>query len=101
MSELMKLFIDADAYDYQRFPCTSSRKNQFKNSEEGERRMCKELQEYLEEGKREAVVKNIRDTARETARELFKNNIAYQIIKKCASALTDEELREIEKEVKG
>ncbi len=101
VSELMKLFIDADAYDYQRFPCTSSRKNQFKNSEEGERRMCKELQEYLEEGKREAVEKNIRETARETARELFRNNIAYQIIKKCASALTDEELREIEKEVKG
>lgn len=36
VAELMKIFTEVEAYDFEKFPKTSKRKAQFKNSVEGE-----------------------------------------------------------------
>ena len=49
VSDLMQIFTRPDKYDYKRFPKTSERKNRFKNTEEGQRIMGKEIQDLLDE----------------------------------------------------
>lgn len=35
IADLMEVFVESDRYDYEKFPNTSERKHQFKNTEEG------------------------------------------------------------------
>ena len=39
IADLMEIFVDSDRYDYEKFPKTSERKNQFRNTEEGMKAM--------------------------------------------------------------
>ena len=48
IADLMEVFVESDRYDYEQFPKTSERKNQFKNTEEGVRAMSDGLEAFLE-----------------------------------------------------
>ena len=65
IADLMEIFVDSDRYDYQKFPKTSERKNQFKNTEEGVRAMSDGIQTLIDkkvdEGKQETNILNIKN----------------------------------------
>lgn len=50
IADLMTIFTNSDAYDFQKFPETSKRKNYFKNNEKGVREMCTIMEEIKQEG---------------------------------------------------
>ena len=65
IADLMEIFVDSDKYDYQKFPKTSERKNQFKKTEKGVRAMSEGIQELIDkkadEARRETVLENIKN----------------------------------------
>ena len=61
ITDLMEIFTDSDRYDYEKFPRTSERKNQFKNSKEGEDIMSKEIQDLIDKEKQQTLVQSIRN----------------------------------------
>ena len=62
IADLMEIFADSDRYDYEKFPKTSERKNQFKNTEEGMRAMNDGIQALIDR----EVHKKEREKERET-----------------------------------
>ena len=48
ITDLMEIFVDSDRYDYEKFPKTSERKNQFKNTEGGMRAMNDGIQALID-----------------------------------------------------
>ena len=44
----MEIFVDSNRYDYEKFPKTSERKNQFKNTEEGMKAMNDGIQALID-----------------------------------------------------
>ena len=53
IADLMEIFVDSDRYDYEKFPKTSERKNQFKNTEGGMRAMSDGIEALLEKRAKE------------------------------------------------
>ena len=53
IADLMEIFTLSDKYDYKKFPRTSERKNQLKNTEEGVRTVSEGIQELIDKGKKE------------------------------------------------
>lgn len=48
IADLMEIFVESDRYDYEKFPKTSERKHQFKDTEEGVKRMSDGIQALIE-----------------------------------------------------
>lgn len=92
----MKIFVENDVYDFEKFPKVSKRKSQFKREEGGEREVCEAVENYGKECAREAV----KETAKETAYNFFKNGASYEMVKASMGSLTEEELMEIYKKAK-
>lgn len=93
VSELMRIFVENDTYDFQKFPKTSKRKSQFKKEEGGEGKVCEAVENYGKECAKEAVMEN--------AYNFFKNGVSYEIVKASINSLTEEELQEIYKKANG
>ena len=53
IADLMEIFVESDRYDYVKFPKTSERKHQFKNTEEGVKKMSDGIQALIDKGKQE------------------------------------------------
>ena len=53
IADLMEIFTVSEKYDYNQFPKTSERKNQFKNTEEGVRAMSDGLQAWVDKERQE------------------------------------------------
>ena len=62
ITDLMEIFVDSDKYDYKKFPKTSERKNQFKNTEEGLRAMNDGIQALIDKEVRKEVRKKEQET---------------------------------------
>ena len=60
ITDLMEIFVDSDRYDYEKFPKTSERKNQFKNTEGGMRAMNDGIQALIDKKERQTRVIDIR-----------------------------------------
>ena len=77
IADLMELFVESDKYDYEKFPKTSERKNQFKNTEEGVMAMSNKIQNLLDEseekGRREGRQEGRREGRQETIIASIKN----------------------------
>lgn len=91
IAELMRIFKESDAYDFEKFPNVSKRKREFKESEGGETEVCELVEMYG----RQCAEKATKESAKETAYNLLKNGASYELVKKSIMLLTDEELQEI------
>lgn len=87
IAELMKIFSESDAYDFERFPKISKRKSQFKLGEGGTGNMCEAIENFGKECAKEAVMEN--------AYNLFKNGVSYEVVRASINLLSDDELTEI------
>ncbi|MCR5686051.1 MAG: hypothetical protein K6G81_11675 [Lachnospiraceae bacterium] len=61
IADLMEIFVDSDRYDYEKFPKTSERKNQFKNTEEGVKTVSDGIQNLLDKKEQETTVVHLMD----------------------------------------
>ncbi len=61
IADLMEIFVDSDRYDYEKFPKTSERKNQFKNTEEGMKTVSDGIQNLLDKKEQETTVVHLMD----------------------------------------
>ena len=57
IADLMEIFVESDRYDYEKFPKTSERKHQFKNTEEGVKKMSDGIQALIDKKAEEAEQK--------------------------------------------
>lgn len=69
IADLMEVFEESDRYDYEKFPRTSERKYQFKNTEEGVKKMSDGIQALIDKGKKEqdqetkmSAIKNVMES---------------------------------------
>ena len=59
IADLMEMFVESDRYDYEKFPKTSERKHQFKNTEDGVREMSEGIQMLIDNKEKETKVVDI------------------------------------------
>ena len=92
-AELMRIFKEPDAYNFEKFPKVSKRKKQFKEDEGGDKTMCDLVEDYANK-KAEAKA---REDAKDNALRLFQNGASYELVRASITSLEDEELQEIYK----
>lgn len=91
IAELMHIFTDINAYDFEKFPKVSKRKKQFKTNEGGKNEVCDLVENYARErAKKEAA---------ESAKKFFENGVSYEVVRASITLLSDEELQKIYKKV--
>lgn len=104
IAELMRIFTEVNAYDFEKFPKVSNRKRQFKVNEGGNGEVCDLVENYArscaERAAKEATDKAIKD-AIESAKKLFQNGVGYEVVQTSISTLSDEVLQGVYAEVKG
>lgn len=97
IAELMRIFKEHNAYDFKKFPKTSTRKHQFLESEGGKEQMCEIVENYAQEVANKVAL----EQAKEAAQTLFKQGASFEMVKSAFKNLTDEMLSEIYESVKG
>ena len=97
IAELMHIFTDTDAYNFEKFPKVSKRKKQFKESEGGNEEMCDLVENYAKERAKEATAKEAADSAR----IFFENGVSYDIVRASITTISDEDLQKIYEQVTG
>ena len=107
VSELMRIFTEPDAYDFEKFPRVSNRKKQFKDNEGGNEEVCDLVENYARERAEEAAKKAAEEAAKKAAEEatnsakrLFENGASYELVRASLTSLSDEELKNIYEKVK-
>ena len=83
IAELMRIFKNPNAYDFEKFPKVSKRKKQFKEDEGGQQEMCELVENYAKKKEKD------------TALRFFQNGASYELVRTSITSLTDEELQEI------
>lgn len=101
IAELMRIFTEQDAYDFEKFPKVSKRKKQFKESEGGKKQVCDLVENYArqcaEKAAKEAEEKAAKE-AENSALKLFKNGVSYEVVRASITSLSDEKLQKIYQE---
>lgn len=92
IAELMCIFKETDAYDFEKFPKVSQRKKQFKENKGGKEKMCDLVENYANE-RAAAEAKN-------SAFRLFQNGVSYDLVRASITLLSDGELQAIYEEAK-
>lgn len=87
ISELMNIFSEDTAYNFEKFPRISKRKSQFKIEKGEENNMCEAIENFGKECAKEAVM--------ESAYNFFKNGASYEMVRASINMLSDDELKEI------
>ena len=101
IAQLMRIFTDDTAYDFEKFPRVSQRKRQFKEEDGGTKNMCDLVEQYAKEYAEEVAEERVKETARGNALRLFQNGGSYELVRASIPSLSDEELQAIYKEAKG
>ena len=86
-AELMRIFKEQGAYDFEKFPKTSARKQQFLKVEGGKEEMCEVVENYA------------RQVAEDHAKNFFENGVSLEVVKKSITNLSEERLQEIYNQV--
>lgn len=104
IAELMNIFTQTNAYDYEKFPRVSERKKQFKLNEGGKTEVCDLVENYArvcaEKAAREATEKVAKD-ATESARKLFESGVSYEVVRNAMPTLDESVLKKIYEEVQS
>ena len=102
IAELMHIFTDPNAYDFEKFPKVSKRKKQFKESEGGNEEMCDLVENYAKE-RAEAAAKEVAEKATKeaicSAKKLFENGVSYDIVRASITTISDKDLQQIYEQV--
>ena len=93
IAELMRIFTETNAYDFEKFPKVSNRKRQFKVNEGGNGEVCDLVENYARSCAERATI--------ESAKKFFENGVSYEVVRTSISNLSDEVLQGIYAEVKG
>ncbi len=93
IAELMRIFTNTDAYDFQKFPKTSRRKKQFKEGKGGNEEMCDLVENYAKNYAEKNAIDN--------AMKLFENGVSYEVVRASITSLSDEQLQELYRKVTG
>ena len=86
-AELMRIFKEQGAYDFEKFPKISARKQQFLKVEGGKEEMCEVVENYA------------RQVAEDHAKNFFENGVSLEVVKKSITNLSEERLQEIYNQV--
>ena len=78
LSKLMEVFTEPDKYDFERFPATSKRKHQFKETEKGEQAMCNIVEQYAQSVAQNAVEEMLQGLVEERVQEKT-SDLQYQL----------------------
>ena len=113
-AELMHIFTDGDAYNFEKFPNVSKRKKQFKESKGGNEEMCDLVENYAKE-RAEAAAKEAAEKATKeatekatkeatekaicSAKKLFENGVSYDIVRASITTISDKDLQQIYEQV--
>ena len=92
LAELMRIYKDVNAYNYDKFPHTSKRKAHFKKTEKGVEDMCDIVEEYAND-----VAK---DYAKKVAKKMLRDGIASQKVVSLLETLTPGEVEHLAEQVK-
>lgn len=87
IAKLMYIFKEQNAYDFEKFPKTSRRKEYFLKNEGGKQEMSGVVERYVKE------------TMKEKAQIFFENGATYELVRKCMNEFSEEELNEIYQKV--
>ena len=95
VAELMRIFKNLNAYDFEKFPKVSGRKKQFKESDEGDERMCELVENYAKKVAEKAAADAAIAKEKENALRLFQNGVSYEVVRASILSLSDEDLQQI------
>ena len=101
IAELMHIFTDINAYDFEKFPKVSKRKKQFKTNEGGKNEVCDLVENYAKKKATEAAEEAAVAKEKDNALRLFQNGASYDLVRASIVSLSDEELQTIYKEATG
>lgn len=87
LAELMHIFTEQSAYDFEKFPKTSKRKEYFLKDEGGKEEMCEIVEKFAKEC--------VKEENMETARKLFENGVSFELVRRSLDSLSDQELKTI------
>lgn len=96
IAELMRIYKEQTVFDFDKFPKTSKRKQQFIGNKGGKKQMCEIVDNYAKEVAEEAVkVEN-----KEMAKKLFEKGVDFDVVCQCIENITVEELKAIYKNIR-
>lgn len=95
-SKLMECFLQTQV-DNSKFPKLSDRMTAIKQGKGGDKKMYDRLRELAEPYAKQYAAECVDETKREMAYEFFKNGAPYEVVHRSISAISEEELREIQK----
>ena len=98
VAELMRIFKNLNAYDFKKFPKVSGRKRQFKESDEGDERMCELVENYAKKVAEKVAAQAAADAIakeKENALRLFQNGVSYEVVRASILSISDEDLQQI------
>ena len=104
IAELMHIFTNVNAYNFEKFPKVSHRKKQFKESEGGKEKVCNLVENYAKERAEEAAkeaAKKAEKEAMDSAKKFFENGVSYEIVRSSITTISDKTLQEIYNQVIG
>ena len=101
IAELMHIFTESNAYNFEKFPKVSRRKKQFKESEGEQGEMCELVENYArqcaekaaKEAAKKAAKEAMKKAAKDNAKRLFENGASYEMVRKSIPLLSQDELR--------
>lgn len=91
LAELMRIYTNVDAYNYEQFPNTSKRKEKLKKSREGVEIMCDIVEEYAEKQSMIAV----RQAEEKLAKKLLEEGMTIEKIVSMMEMLSAEDVKKI------
>ena len=99
LAELMRIYTNVDAYNYEQFPNTSIRKEKLKKSREGVEIMCDIVEEYAKEYAKEYAEKQsliaVRQVEEKLAKKLLEEGMTIEKIVSMMEMLSAEDVKKI------
>lgn len=95
LAELMRIYTNVDAYNYEQFPNTSIRKEKLKRSREGVEIMCDIVEEYAKEYAEKQSMIVVRQVEEKLAKKLLEEGMTIEKIVSMMEMLSVEDVKKI------
>lgn len=95
LAELMRIYTNVDAYNYEQFPNTSIRKEKLKKSREGVEIMCDIVEEYAKEYAEKQSMIAVRKAEEKLAKKLLEEGMTIEKIVSMMEMLSAEDVKKI------
>lgn len=99
LAELMRIYTNAEAYNYEQFPNTSIRKAQLKKSREGVEMMCDIVEEYAKEYAEKQSRIAVRQAEEKLSKRLLEEGMPIEKIVSMMEMLSEEDVKRISGEM--